>query len=121
MYVLTSTPKKFIPSTEANKENPLTFIVQPPTKKVVLDIQEALFKSLDVDSESTDISITSIPLAYLMNVYIDACVVDWENIVDEDGKKIPFSKEYLNKFNETNILMELYNFCKELTESTEKN
>jgi hypothetical protein len=120
MFVLTDTPKEFIPSTELESENPLTFIVKPPTKRTVLDIQETLFKSLDVD-ENSDVSVTQIPLAELMDNYINACVVGWKNVVDEDNNPIIFSKDKLELFNDTVILMELYNYCKELTESTEKN
>jgi len=121
MFVLTNATKSFIPSSEKGKENPLTFIVQPPTKKTVLEIQEILYKSLLTDSDEVDISVENIPLATLMDCYIEKCVVDWKNIVDEEGTPIPFSTEKLEYINNSEILMELYNFCKELSESTEKN
>ena len=119
MFVLTDSPQEFIPSTEKEKVNPLTFIVKPPTKRTVLEIQEALFRSLDVEKE--EISLNEIPLATLMNAYINACVVDWKNVVDEKREPVPFSLEKLELFNDTTILMELYNFCKELSEGSEKN
>jgi hypothetical protein len=119
MFVLTDTPKDFIPSTEEEKENPLTFIVKPPTKRVVLEIQETLFRSLD--TETSEVSLNDIPLATLMNAYINACVVGWKNVVNEKGDEVPFSQEKLELFNDTTILMELYNFCKELSEGSEKN
>jgi len=126
MFVLTNTPKEFIPSTEKDKENPLTFIVKPPTKRAILDLQESLFKSMseiDTGSENDDstISLDSIPLSEMMNLYLDACVIGWKNVVDINGNELPFSKEIFNDFNDSTILIELYNFCRELTESTEKN
>jgi hypothetical protein len=121
MFVLTSTPKEFIPSTEKGKEKPLTFVIQPPTKKQVLEIQEALFQSLDLKADEQEVSLSSIPLATLMDAYINACVVGWKNVVDEEGNEVPFSRDNLEFFNDTTILMELYNFCKEMSEGSEKN
>jgi hypothetical protein len=120
MFVLTDTPKEFIPSTEKEQENPLTFIVKPPTKRTVLDIQETLFKSLDVD-DNANVSLNEIPLATLMDAYINACVIGWKNVIDEEKNEVPFSLDKLELFNDTAILMELYNFCKELREGSEKN
>jgi len=119
MFILTDTPKEFIPSTEVESENPLTFIIKPPTKRVVLEIQETLFRSLDIEKD--EVSLDEIPLAKLMNAYINACVVDWKNVVDENKNSVPFSLEKLELFNDTTILMELYNFCKDISEGNEKN
>ena len=123
MFILTDTPKEFIPLSERDKEQPLTFILKPPTKKAVLEIQETLFKSLNPDSLSGDdeVSTDSIPLATLMDAHINVCVVGWKNVFDKDMNPIIFSPEKLNLFNDSTILMELYNECRELSESTEKN
>jgi len=134
MFVLTNTPKEFIPSIEEGKDNPLTFIVKPPTKKAVLDMQERIFKSISEikeepkkeDSlikkdEKENISLDAIPLSEMMNLYLDACVIGWKNVVDSEGNEIPFSKEVFEGFYDSTILIELYNYCRELTESTEKN
>jgi len=119
MFVLTKSTKKFIPSTEQEKENPLTFLVKPPTKTAILDIQETLFKSIDTNTE--EINIDQIPLTSLMNAYLDICVVGWENVVDEEGNFVEFNKDNFESFYNSAILMELYNYCRELSESTEKN
>jgi len=119
MFVLTKTTKRFIPSSENSNENPLTFLVKPPTKTAILDIQETIFKSIDSDTE--EISIENIPLVTLMNAYFDSCVIGWENVVDEKGDLVEFTKENFENFNNSTILMELYNFCRELSESSEKN
>jgi len=118
MFVLTNTPKEFIPSTEKDQENPLTFIVKPPTKKAVLDMQEQIFKSLgDADTVST----SDIPLSAMMNLYLETCVIGWKNVVDENGDEIEFTLSNFDNFYDSTILIELYNYCRELTESTEKN
>ena len=119
MFTITNTSKKFIPTSEKENEvNPLTFIVQPPTKKVILDLQEAIFKNA---ADDEDIKTSDIPLSMMINLYLDACVIGWENVVDENNDLIPFSKENFEFFNDSTILIELYNFCRELTESNEKN
>jgi hypothetical protein len=118
MFVLTNTQKEFIPESEKSSENPLTFIVIPPTRQVVLSLQEELFKSLDI---TDDLSINDLPLAKIMELYLSACVVDWKNVKDEEGNDVPFSQETFKQFNNVEILTELYNFIKELGEGTEKN
>jgi len=118
MFVITNTSKKFIPESQKNEENPLTFIIKPPTKKTILDLQEHIFKNAgEGDNMSTD----DIPLSIMINLYLDTCVIGWENVIDEDGKAIPFTPENFEFFNDSTILIEVYNFCRELTESNEKN
>ena len=114
MFVLTNSEKEFVPTSQKDKENPLTFLVIPPTRKVVLDVQEKMLKCLGDDSE---LDVTKIPLADLMDSYLDVCVVGWKNVKDEKGNDVVFSKEVFKKFNDLEILTELYNFIRELSEA----
>jgi len=124
MFVLTNTPKEFIPTSEKDNEKPLTFICIPPTRKCVLDIQEQLLKSMadaeETNEETTEVMGVSLPISKLMNVYFEACVIDWKNVFDADGKEVPFSKEAFNQFNDLVILTELYTFIQELAEGNAK-
>jgi hypothetical protein len=119
MFVLTNTTKKFIPESQREEENPLAFLIKPPTKKVILDLQEEIFKNANIETD--DLQASNIPLSNMINLYLDTCVIGWENVVDEAGKAIPFTKENFEFFSESTILIEVYNFCRELSESTEKN
>ena len=121
MFVLTNSPKEFVPSSEKGKEKPLTFICIPPTRKAILDLQEMLVKSLsstDFEGEETEevFDGVNLPISKMMELYLDVCVTDWKNVTDEKGNEIPFSKEIFKSFNDTVILMELYNFIKGLAE-----
>ena len=118
MFVITNSTKKFIPESQTNEENPLTFLVKPPTKSMILDLQEEIFKSAQ---EGDDLKVSDIPLSKMINLYLDNCVIGWLNVQDEEGNPLSFSKENLEYFNDSTMLIELYNFCRELAESTEKN
>jgi len=113
MYVLTNTPKEFIPESQKNETNPLTFICVPPSRKTVLDTQEKILQSVD---DNEELESTELPISDLIDLALDSCVVGWKNLVDADNKAIEFSKENFQKFNDTAILLELYSFIKELTE-----
>ena len=119
MFVLTNTTKRFIPTSQKDSEKPLTFIVKPPTRKTILDFQETLFKGIATDSEGNEM--TKIPLSAIMDILLSKCVVGWENVLDEEGNEVVFSEENFCLFNEAEVLTELYQFIKELSESTEKN
>ena len=117
-FVLTNSPKEFIPSTQLDQENPLTFICIPPSRMTVLNLQEKILKSVSAEEE---IETLDLPIADMMDLYLDACVTGWKNMTDADGKEVEFTKEAFKGFNDMQILMELYSFVKELAESTEKN
>ncbi len=115
-FTLTTTPREFVPSNQTDQENPLTFICVPPSRRTVLDLQELILKSVSTDEE---IETMQLPLALMMDLYLSACVIDWKNVFDADGKELPFTE--FTKFNDMQILLELYTYVKELSESTEKN
>ena len=117
-FILTNTPREFVPKSQENTENPLTFICSPPSRKTTLDIQEKIMKSVNTDEE---IDSLDLPIADLMELSLESCVVGWKNVNDADGNPVLFSKEAFSSFNDTVILIELYTYIKELTESTEKN
>ena len=119
MFVLTNSPKEFIPLSQKDETLPLTFIVIPPTRHTVLEFQETLFKSLSQDNEGNEI--TQLPLSDIMDIFLTKCVTGWKNVFDDKGTEIPFTLENFNSFNNAEILTELYQFIKELSESTEKN
>lgn len=125
MFVLTNTPRKFTPTKYKDSENPLSFTIIPPTRKVNLKMQELILRSVNntpnVSEESLNIEGVNLPIADLMDLYLEDCVVDWENVFDENKQPIKFSKEMFNYFNDSEVIVELYNEIKELAESTEKN
>jgi len=119
MFILTNSQKEFIPESEKEQEKPLTFIVNPPTRNIVLRLQEEMFKT--INNDDGEISFKELPLAKIMELYLSECVIGWKNVSDEAGKEVPFSKEAFKQFNDVTILTELYNYIKELGEGTEKN
>jgi len=119
-FILTNTPRDFIPESQKNEENPLTFICIPPTRKMILDTQEKLLQSISLDEISEDSVANAIPISEMMSLALDTCVVGWKNMVDTDGNDILFSKEAFATFNDQTILMELYSYVKELAEGNLK-
>lgn len=117
-FILTNTQKEFIPETQKDQENPLTFICIPPSRKTVLDLQEKIMKSV---SDTEEIVSMELPIADMMDLYLTACVIDWKNMSDVDGVNIEFTTEAFSQFNDMQILLELYTFVKELAEGNEKN
>jgi len=116
MFVISSSPKKFIPESQKEIKNPLTFIVVPPKRKDVLKLQELVLAAMG-DKEI----MAAVPISAIMNLYFESSVVGWENVVGEDNKALEFNEENFTMFNDVEILTELYSFIKELAESTEKN
>ena len=114
MFILTSTPKEFIPSTQKDNENPLTFIVVPPKRNTVLNLQETLLTH-SVDNGELDVD--SIPISQIMNTYLNDCVIGWKNVVDENNNPIEFTKENFELMNDISMLTELYQFIQELAMS----
>ena len=114
MFVLTNTPKEFIPESQKDQQSPLTFIWNPPARKTVLDLQELLLKTVD---ENGELDSAALPLSKIMELYLEACVTGWKNIQDAEGNEILFTPETFKQFADVDILTELYNFVKELTES----
>ena len=117
-FILSSSPKEFIPETQLTEENPLTFICIPPSRRCVLDLQEQILKSVGLGE---DLETMNLPISDMMSLYLDACVTGWKNMTDAEGKEIEFTKEAFAGFNDMQILLELYTYVKELAESTEKN
>ena len=118
MYVLTNTERQFIPTSQKEEEKPLTFRVIPPSRKTTLDLQELILKSVNAGEE---LETLDLPLSLMMDLYLEACVIGWENMNDAEGTPIEFTKEDFEGFNSMEILLELYTFVKELAESTPKN
>jgi len=114
MFILTDTEKEFVPTSEKEADNPLTFVIIPPTRRTVLHLQEKLVSSLDDDGE---LNPKNIPLADLMDLYFDDCVIGWKNMMDASNNPVIFSKELFKKFNDGEILNELYTEIKGLSES----
>jgi len=115
-FILTNTPREFIPETQKDKENPLTFICIPPTRKLVLDTQEKLLQALSLEEMNEDSVANAIPISDMMTLALEACVTGWKNMVDAEGNEILFSKEMFATFNDQTILLELYSYVKELAE-----
>ncbi len=113
MYILTNTPKEFIPASQVSEDKPLTFICSPPTRRTILDLQEKIMKSV---SQEEEIESLELPIADMIELYLSTCVVGWKNMTDAEGKEIEFTEEAFSGFNDMQILLELYTFIKELSE-----
>ena len=117
MYTLFSTkPIEFVPAKYKEHKNPITFIFNPPTRSLVLRTQ-ALLAELGFASKTADES----TLGKLMNMTLEECVIDWKNVVDENGNPVKFSKETFNQFNDPEVLIDLYTAIQEAASGTEKN
>ncbi len=112
-FILTNTPREFIPESQKDQDSPLTFICVPPSRKTVLDLQELILRSVNTDE---DLQTMDLPISTMMDLYLDACIIDWKNMTDSDGKAIAFTKEEFATFNDMQILLELYTYVKELSE-----
>ena len=119
MYILSTDPIEFIPLKFKNSENPLTFIVKPPTRKTALKLQDIILNSSKFEEDGKEA--VAIPLETVMELYLDACVIGWKNIFDSNDKAIPFTKENFDLFNDIEVITELFEYCRELTAGTEKN
>jgi hypothetical protein len=133
MYILSKGTRDFIPTSQRDQDSPITFQITPPTRKVVLQgqamMQKAILKSgvqLPTSTEDT-LDIEAIGLDSIIDhqseyndLMLDACVVGWKNVVDEDGNEIPFSKEVFKSFNDTLIIQELLAEIQEIKTLPEK-
>lgn len=119
MYVITNDVRDFIPESQKNEEKPLIFKLVPPTRAAVLQSQAALQKSIlsgrsmaDLLSEDDTVDNSAVEAMIdgqytVAEVLMDQCVVGWENVYDEKGEAIPFSKDKFKLFNDQLILQEL--------------
>jgi hypothetical protein len=111
MFILTNSPKEFIPSSQKDKDDPLTFIVIPPKRQTVLGLQEILLSSVGEDAE---LDMDKIPMSKIMEIYFNDCVIGWKNVVDSNNKPIEFTKENFQLINDIEMLTELYQFIQGL-------
>ena len=89
MFVLPSEkPIEFVPSVCKDDKKPLTFLIKPPTKSLILQVQSSLAES------SINTSSTGNNLNKVMNLCLDECIVGWKNCVDENNKPVEFTRYF---------------------------
>jgi len=117
MLVLNSKPVEFIPEAEKNKENPVTFIVKPPTREVTLKLQDILQESLQL-SEDTDKLLQTFKFSEYAKLLMDECLVGWKNVftMDENDNlvEVEFSKDKIELITDISIIHELIAFIDSL-------
>ena len=116
MFILPSNrPIEFVPESFKDQDNPPIFLIQAPTKSLVLETQSLLAGASMIPEQSGN------TLNTVMRLCLDNCVTGWKNIVDDTGKPIDFTKENFERLNNQDILMGIYLKIQELTAGTEKN
>ena len=117
MYTLFSIePIEFVPEKYKNDSNPLTFYYRPPSKSLTLRTQ-ALLASVGLDNQRADDE----TLSKLMNMTLSECVVGWKNVVDDKGNPVEFTKDNFERFNDSEVLIDLYSTIQAELAGSEKN
>ena len=120
MFILpTSKIIEYVPEQYKKLEKPLTFLIKPPTKSTVLQIQ-ALLADVALTSDEETRSFAK-PLNESMNICLNQCVVGWKNVFDQDNNPVEFTPENFERMNNQDILMDLYTKVQEYIGGTEKN
>lgn len=120
MIVVSSKPVEFIPEAEKEKDKPVTFIVKPPTREVVLKLQDLLQENLmhAEDLTNPDLLMQSFKFSDYASLILDECVIGWKNVFTKDDNgnlvELPFSKENLKLITDLGIISELVSFIDSL-------
>lgn len=120
MFILSNEPWEFVPESQKDVENPITFILVPPTREVALKgqhiLQKALAKSNAIQFIGTEDSQEQINAALMTAIdeqteynelLMSKCIIGWKNVVDAKGNAVAFSKDSFALFNDLAILAEV--------------
>lgn len=132
MLILNNKAVEFIPEKEKGKENPATFMVKPPTRDTILQInqltQDVVIEMLQNGEDVENVNINLLALknfSQIKTILIDTCVVGWKNVfeINEKNEQVEakFDKQKLKDIADMELIEELANFIDDLSKPTEKN